>query len=1097
MSANWTSSNPTVATIDSTGLATGVSAGAVIFGASFGGLSTSTIGYEVLPLNLISTAIDIPFPIEFDGLSQQLRLLGTYTNGTTQDLTEIATWSVSDPSVYRVDSAGLGYALSSGTAQVTGTVFGVSAIATIATVYSALNSVAILPNSGKLALGTTLDFSSYAQFALVNLNIDTSVETIWTSSDPSVLTINGQGRVKSGKIGTATLSATLQGVTQTSSNVEVTGATLVDLTVQPGTSKLGVFTPLHYSAYGGFSDGSVQDLSADVIWNTSDNTIASIDRKGVAIGMKPGDVQVTASFGGQTVSVPLTVTNATIESVAITPSDFELPTGFNEQLSLIATMSDGTTEDFTQEAIWSAPTPLNVGIELKGFAAAGNPGVGTIAAQYGLFSASTSITVTDATLTSLALTPASSTIRVGDYVYLTMTGTFSDGLNLDITLLNTALTSDTPTVGQIINKRFAVGSNIGNATITGVVHGMGASTTKFQVLSNVVSSIAITPATATIASDGTQQFTATATYADGTTGDVSTKTAWTSSMPSLLSIDANGLATAGSATGIATVTGKYNGATATAAVTVQRASTESLTSIAVTPAGSQIATGTAEQLTAIGTYADGTTSNISSSVVWSSSNTTIVNVSATGYATGIAAGLASVQAASGTISNAVIVRVSAATVRSVAITPTTASFAAGATQQFTLTGTFSDGTTQNLSQSAIWSTSTPGVATISSAGLATGVAAGTVQLSASYNGQSDFVTATVTPATLQSILVSPTSSHAAVGTTAQFTAKGTYSDGSSKDITSSVIWMSSSNGIATVGATGIATGIGVGLASIQAAVGGVSNAALLKVGTGVLTSVAISPSGTSFADGTMQQFTLTGTFSDGTTQNLSSSAVWSSSNPAVATISPMGLADGAGAGSVQFTATYGGLTGTTSTVTVTSATLVSVAITPSSPRFADGTAQQFTVTGTFSDGTTQDLTGQASFSSSNAAIVSVSAGGIAQGVSPGTAQILSTVDGITGRTQSVTVTAATLVSIAVTPNSASIADGTSQQFTAIGTFSDGSTQDLSSQAVWTSSNAQALTINAMDWQTVSVWAARRSPRVWTAFRSPPARRRSPRRRWFR
>ena len=75
------------------------------------------------------------------------------------------------------------------------------------------------------------------------------------------------------------------------------------------------------------------------------------------------------------------------------------------------------------------------------------------------------------------------------------------------------------------------------------------------------------------------------------------------------------------------------------------------------------------------------------------------------------------------------------------------------------------------------------------------------------------------------------------------------------------------------------------------------------------------------------------------------------------------------------------------TVTVTAATLVSLLVTPSSPSFADGTTEQFTVTGTFSDGTTEDLTGQAVWTSSNPQVLTINAAGLASGGAPGSVQV--------------------------------------------------------------------------------------------------------------
>src|SRR5207302_8376272 len=116
-----------------------------------------------------------------------------------------------------------------------------------------------------------------------------------------------------------------------------------------------------------------------------------------------------------------------------------------------------------------------------------------------------------------------------------------------------------------------------------------------------------------------------------------------------------------------------------------------------------------------------------------------------------------------------------------------------------------------------------------------------------------------------------------------------------------------------------------------------------------------------------------------------------------------------------------------------------------------GTTQQFKATWNFTDGSTQDLTTTALWSSDNTAVATISNTAGSQGlvtpVAIGTTNITATSGAISGSTQ-VTVTAAALVSIAVTPANASIPVGTTQQFTATGNFTDGSTQDLTATAQW-------------------------------------------------
>lgn len=129
--------------------------------------------------------------------------------------------------------------------------------------------------------------------------------------------------------------------------------------------------------------------------------------------------------------------------------------------------------------------------------------------------------------------------------------------------------------------------------------------------------------------------------------------------------------------------------------------------------------------------------------------------------------------------------------------------------------------------------------------------------------------------------------------------------------------------------------------------------------------------------------------------------------------------------------------------------LASIVITPSPP-IAAGTTQQLVATGTFSDNSTQVLTGQVSWSSSDNAIASIAQDGKVTAVAAGSVKITATLSGKSG-TATQSVTSATLSSIAVTPfENLTISNGQVQEFTATGTFSDGTTQVLSSQVTWNS-----------------------------------------------
>src|SRR5581483_5922421 len=116
-----------------------------------------------------------------------------------------------------------------------------------------------------------------------------------------------------------------------------------------------------------------------------------------------------------------------------------------------------------------------------------------------------------------------------------------------------------------------------------------------------------------------------------------------------------------------------------------------------------------------------------------------------------------------------------------------------------------------------------------------------------------------------------------------------------------------------------------------------------------------------------------------------------------------------------------------------------------------------TATGIFTDGSTQDVTGTVNWTSSAPTVASVSKNpgseGLVTSIAGGSTTIAATSGSISGST-SLGVSSATLVSIAVNPANPTLAAGTNQQFTAIGTFSDNSTRDLTAYVVWSSSNSK-------------------------------------------
>lgn len=166
--------------------------------------------------------------------------------------------------------------------------------------------------------------------------------------------------------------------------------------------------------------------------------------------------------------------------------------------------------------------------------------------------------------------------------------------------------------------------------------------------------------------------------------------------------------------------------------------------------------------------------------------------------------------------------------------------------------------------------------------------------------------------TLVAVSVSPGNPTIQPNKTQQFTASGTFGDGSTRDVTSTVTWSSSATNIATINAAGLATaGTGTGSTSITATSGSLSAATTLTVSNNVVTSIAVTaPNGSVLllASGG-EQFTATATLTGGGTQDVTQTSTWSSSNTAVASVSTTGFVTPLSAGSATISASSGGTTG--------------------------------------------------------------------------------------------------------------------------------------------------------------------------------------------
>jgi hypothetical protein len=395
------------------------------------------------------------------------------------------------------------------------------------------------------------------------------------------------------------------------------------------------------------------------------------------------------------------------------------------------------------------------------------------------------------------------------------------------------------------------------------------------------------------------------------------------------------------------------------------------------------------------------------------------------------------------------------------LSPSNPQVAQGTAQQFQLRGFAPDGRVRDLTSKGTWSMRTPSgeELTSPSSGTIELTTPGRYQVIAEYDGQKIETPVMVTTATLSTLSISPTLPKVAKGLTQQFKATATFSDGTTQDVTTTSAWSvrdSLGTGVAVVNSLGLATAKSIGKARISARYLTKTTSTTLEVTAATVKTLTLSPQNVAIAKGTAQQFTVVGSFSDGTVQDVTASADWAVLDvlgSGVASIDGTGVAQGDAVGQAKVSAEYlGQLVETNLTVNPAAATKLSLS--PTSSTLAKGTTQAFTATATFTDGTTQDVSALTAWTASDVSgvgVASVDAGGLAKGNSVGTANISGVFQGQSA-SATLTVRPAALVSVALSPSSASLAKGLSQSFRLIGTYTDGTTQDVSTAAVWSATD---------------------------------------------
>ena len=771
----WASSDEMVATVDSNGLATGVSAGEVTITATADSVSgTAVLMVTEAPLTVATVTVSPAEATIEEGETQQFEAIATTSDGTAVPDAEF-TWASSDEMVATIDSDGLARGAGEGEVMITATADGVTGTATLTVTGPppppppppppTVATVTVIPAEASIEEGQTKQFEAMA--ATADGMVLPDVMFMWSSSDEMVATVDENGLATAVGAGQAMITATADSISGMAmlTVTEPPAPMVSTVTLIPTEATIETGQEHSFEAIALAADGTeITDVA--FTWSSSDEMVATVDSNGLATGVGAGQAMITATADGVSGMATLTVNEPpppppppVVSTVTVSPSEATIEEGQTQQFEAMAATADGMVLPDVM-FMWSSSDEMVATVDENGLATAVGAGQVTITATADGVSGTASLTVTEPPapmVSTVTLIPTEATIEVGQEYSFEAIALATDGN--EITDAEFMWSSSDTLVATVDENGLATGVGAGVVMIIATadsVSGMATLTVNEPPPPPppppVVSTVTVSPSEATIEAGQTLQFEAMAATADGmAVPDV--ELTWSSSDDMVATVDENGLAT-GVGAGQAMITATADSISGMAMLTVTEPPPE-VDRVEVTPSAASIEEGDTRRFTARA-YDSDNDRITGKTFTWTSSNTSVATISPSSgtatTATGVNAGSTTIRATVDGVSGTASLRVTEPpppppTVSTVTVSPSSASIEEGKTRRFTATARESDGTVIS-GKTFRWTSSNTSVATVSpSSGrvtTATGVNAGSTTIRATVDGVSGTASLRVT-----------------------------------------------------------------------------------------------------------------------------------------------------------------------------------------------------------------------------------------------------------------------------------------------------------------------------------------------------------------
>lgn len=160
----------------------------------------------------------------------------------------------------------------------------------------------------------------------------------------------------------------------------VSGDALNSISVSPISIFLAVGETKQFSAQGTTVNGDTSDVSSSATWESSSNTVATVDSSGKVTAVGEGNSTITASKDGVSSSGSLIVNLQPLNTIDITPNLPTVTSGSTLPLTATGTFADNTHRILTNQVAWSSGTASVATVNTNGVVTGITPGTSQITA---------------------------------------------------------------------------------------------------------------------------------------------------------------------------------------------------------------------------------------------------------------------------------------------------------------------------------------------------------------------------------------------------------------------------------------------------------------------------------------------------------------------------------------------------------------------------------------------------------------------------------------------------------------------------------------------------------------------------------------------